>query len=99
MTLLLLLVLLLLPQDIAAVRDAVLAAAGDAWQGVRAATVDVMSYQYGQEVRPQCTSQTLAVLQHTNNSDLNKLPGILYFIYHRLIYLIKHCNLSFSAIC
>lgn len=37
-------------RDIAAVRDAVLAAAGDAWQGVRAATVDVMSYQYGQEV-------------------------------------------------
>eukprot|EP00878_Enallax_costatus_P023477 GHUV01024973.1.p1 GENE.GHUV01024973.1~~GHUV01024973.1.p1 ORF type:complete len:414 (+),score=146.25 GHUV01024973.1:1024-2265(+) len=37
-------------RDIAAVRDAVLAAAGSAWQGARVATVDVMNYQYGGEV-------------------------------------------------
>lgn len=38
-------------QDIAAVRDAVLDAAGSAWQGARSATVDVMNYQYGEQVR------------------------------------------------
>ncbi|KAF8058434.1 sbpA [Scenedesmus sp. PABB004] len=37
-------------RDIAAVRDAVLGAAGSAWAGARAATVDVMEYQYGGEV-------------------------------------------------
>eukprot|EP00775_Hariotina_reticulata_P005789 gene5789-6028_t len=37
-------------RDVAAVRDAMLAAAGSAWQGARAATVDVMQYQYGSEV-------------------------------------------------
>jgi hypothetical protein len=37
-------------QDIAAVRDAVLDAAGNAWQGARSATVDVMNYQYGEQV-------------------------------------------------
>lgn len=40
-----------LVQDIAAVRDAMLDAAGQAWQGAREATVDVMQYQYGGEVR------------------------------------------------
>lgn len=47
----LLLLLLSLPQDIAAVRDAVLSAAGNAWHGARVATVDVMNYQYGTEVQ------------------------------------------------
>jgi len=37
-------------QDIAAVRDAMLDAAGNAWSGMREATVDVMAYQYGSEV-------------------------------------------------
>jgi hypothetical protein len=37
-------------QDIASVRDAMLDAAGNAWSGMREATVDVMSYQYGNEV-------------------------------------------------
>jgi hypothetical protein len=37
-------------QDIAAVRDAMLDAAGNAWSGMREATVDVMQYQYGNEV-------------------------------------------------
>ncbi|WIA37760.1 hypothetical protein OEZ86_014635 [Tetradesmus obliquus] len=37
-------------RDIAAVRDAVLDAAGSAWQGARSATVDVMNYQYGEQV-------------------------------------------------
>jgi hypothetical protein len=32
------------------VRDAVLDAAGNAWQGARSATVDVMNYQYGEQV-------------------------------------------------
>lgn len=38
-------------RDVAAVRDAMLEAAGNAWKGVRDATVDVMQYQYGPEVR------------------------------------------------
>jgi hypothetical protein len=46
---------LLCLQDIAAVRDAVLDAAGNAWQGARSATVDVMNYQYGEQVRLLCS--------------------------------------------
>lgn len=41
-------------QDIAAVRDAMLDAAGQAWTGARAATVDVLQYQYGGEVKRCC---------------------------------------------
>lgn len=40
---------LLHPQDIAAVRDAMVSAAGEAWGGLRAATVDVFDYQYGEQ--------------------------------------------------
>ena len=38
-------------QDIANVRDAMLGAVGSAWQGARDATVEVMNYQYGPQVR------------------------------------------------
>ena len=37
------------PQDIAAVRDAMVNAVGTAWGGLKDATVDVFEHQYGEQ--------------------------------------------------
>jgi hypothetical protein len=75
-------------QDIAAVRDAVLDAAGNTWQGARSATVDVMSYQYGEQVAAVTAESCDTVEGIANMSVAMKYaqPTQVRYVRHHKIY-------------